>query len=221
MDKFIIKKTKSYYEQAYNSIKQMIFDGTLENGEFICETKIAEQFQTSRSPVREAIRTLEKEGLLLKEGRKFRVYEPSKEDMQQIFECRQGLEFITVKLATERASEDDLKEIQSSLFEVENEIKKPNYKLNENIILMNTKFHDLILKHSKNFRIKSQLDNLKYLVYFYRIISLNEKNRCEEIYKQHLEIFKYMKQRDAQKAAEMMFSHIECDIEHVKMLIDS
>lgn len=221
MDKFIIKKTQSYYEQAYNSIKQMIFNGTFKNGEYICETKIAEQFETSRSPVREAIRSLEMEGLLIKDGRKFKVYEPTKEDMQQIFECREGLEFVAVKLATERASNDELEKIENALFQVENEIKKSNFKLDTEIILLNTKFHDLILEYSKNIRIKNQLDNLKSLVYFYRIISLNEKNRYEEIYEQHLEIFKLMKERNSQKAAECMFRHIECDIEHVRMLIDN
>lgn len=221
MDEFTIKKNKSYYEQAYNAIKNMIFDGTFQNGEFICETKIAQQFNTSRSPVREAIRTLEMEGLLIKEGRKFKVYEPTKEDMQQIFECRQGLEFMAVKLATERSDHKELSEIEASLKEVESEIKKPHYKLDNNIILMNTKFHELILKHSKNIRIKNQLDNLKSLVYFYRIITLNEQDRYKEIYEQHVEIFKLMKSRNTKKASEMMFYHIQCDIDYVKMLMDN
>lgn len=85
---------------------------------------------------------------------------------------------------------------KNALFQVENEIKKPNYKLDTGIILLNTKFHDLILEYSRNLRIKNQLDNLKYLVCFYRMISLNEKNRYEEIYEQHLEIFKFMKERN-------------------------
>lgn len=64
---------------------------------------------------------------------------------------------------------------KNALFQVENEIKKANYKLDTGIILLNTKFHDLILECSRNLRIKNQLDNLKSLVYFYRMISLNEK----------------------------------------------
>jgi len=220
MNEFTIKKNKSYYEQAYHSIKKMIFDGIFENGEFICETKIAQQFNTSRSPVREAIRTLEMEGLLIKEGRKFKVYEPTKEDMQQIFECKQGLEFMTVKLATERASDKELNEIQQTLKEVEDKIKETDYQLSNDVILMNIKFHDLILKYSKNTRIKNQLDNLKSLVYFYRIITLSEKDRFREIYEQHVEIFNFMKKRDAKRSAEMMFYHIQCDMDHVKMLIE-
>lgn len=220
MDEFIVKKPKSYYEQAYDKIKQMIFDGVLKNGECICETKIAEQFNVSRSPVREAIRSLEKEGLLVDDGKKIKVYEPTKEDVEQIFECREGIEFIAVKLATERAAEEELKKIEQDLCEVENILKKTDFVTDKNIIMLNTRFHDLILKFSRNTRLQNQMDNLKSLIYFYRIINLNEKHRSDKIYAQHVEIFNFMKQRDSQKASESMLKHIESDLAHIKLFID-
>ncbi|TDF94803.1 winged helix-turn-helix domain-containing protein [Paenibacillus piri] len=54
-----------HYEQVYDSIKQMIIKGTWARGETVCEAKIARQFEVSRSPARESIRALEKEGLVV------------------------------------------------------------------------------------------------------------------------------------------------------------
>lgn len=58
MDNYKIEKAPSYYLQAYNSIKEMIFNGVLKPEDRIYESKIASEFQISRSPVREAIRSL-------------------------------------------------------------------------------------------------------------------------------------------------------------------
>lgn len=219
MNKFIIKKTKSYYEQAYESIKQMIFNDIFKSGECISDTKLAEQFNISRSPIREAIRSLEKEGLLIKDGKKFKVYEPTKEDVEEIFECREALEFMAVKLAVERASNDQISKLEELLKKAESALEKAEPDWDKKIILINTKFHDLILKYSKNSRIQNQLDTLNSLIYFYRIINLSEKNRCNEIHAQHLEILDFMKQRDGRKAAESMLKHIEDDLLHIKNLI--
>lgn len=67
MEKYKIEKAPSYYDQAYNSIKAMIFNGILKPGDRIYESKLASEFQISRSPVREAIRSLEKMDYLLLE----------------------------------------------------------------------------------------------------------------------------------------------------------
>lgn len=220
MKELIVKKPKSYYEQAYDRIKQMIFDGVFKTGECICETKIAEQFNVSRSPVREAIRCLEKEGLLVNDGKKVKVYEPTKEDVEEIFECREGLEFIAVKLATERASDEEINEIEDVLSKAGNILKKSDPNTEKKIISFNTEFHDLIFKFSQNTRLQNQMNNLKSLIYFYRLINLNEKNRCDEIHSQHIEIFQFMKQRDLKRASESMLKHIESDLAHIKILTD-
>ncbi len=220
MNKFIIKKEKSYYEQAYETIKQMIFNEVFKSGEYISDTKLSEQFNISRSPIREALRSLEKEGLLIKYGKKFKVYEPTKEDVAELFECREALEFMAVRLAVERASDGELSELEMVLKEAENVLEKTEPDWDKNIILINTQFHDLILKYSKNTRIQNQLNTLNSLIYFYRTINLSEKNRCNEIHAQHVEILNFMKRRDVKKASESMIKNLEDDISHIKNLID-
>lgn len=219
MNNFIIKKEKSYYEQSYDSIKQMIFNEVFKSGEYISDTRLSEQFNISRSPIREALRSLEKEGLLIKDGKSFKVYEPTKEDVTEIFECRAALEFMAAKLAVERASDAELDELEMVLKEAEDVLKKTEPDWDKNIILINTRFHNLILRCSKNTRIQNQLNTLNSLIYFHRTINLSERNRCNEIHVEHVEILNFMKQRNAKGASESILNHIENDLLHIKNLI--
>jgi DNA-binding GntR family transcriptional regulator len=65
MDSFSIEKPVRYYDQVYNSIRESIVQGVLKPGDSLFEARIARELNISRSPVREAVRALEKEGLLV------------------------------------------------------------------------------------------------------------------------------------------------------------
>ncbi|MDI3410135.1 GntR family transcriptional regulator [Bacillus sonorensis] len=85
---FSIQRPVSYHDQVHRYLKDMIIKGRYQPGERIYESKIAKELQVSRSPVREAIRTLEQEGLLLiDEKSKITVYEPTLKDLEDIYQC--------------------------------------------------------------------------------------------------------------------------------------
>lgn len=112
MNDYPIEKRPPYYEQFYHSIKKMIFEGKFKPGERINETQLAREFGVSKSPVREAIRVLEKEGLVLvDEKSKVVVYEPTMRDVEEIYFCRMALESFAVRLATEVASDEQMEQL--------------------------------------------------------------------------------------------------------------
>lgn len=220
MENYKIKKAPSYYNQAYNSIKDMIFNGVLKPGDRIYESKLASEFQISRSPVREAIRSLEKDGLLLfSDKSKITVYKPTKEDIENIYECRQALESQAAKLTTRKASDKELEQIEKILLEAQKNTEHFDDKLTKTIISLNTQFHNLILNFSQNNRLQKQSNDLSALAYFYRSIDIYENERNMDIFNFHLEIFHYIKKRNEEKAYQTMYNHIGNDLKHLKDIL--
>lgn len=220
MKNYKIEKSPSYYNQAYNSIKDMIFNGILKPGDRIYESKLASEFQISRSPVREAIRSLEKDGLLIiSDKSKITVYQPTKEDIENIYECRQALEAQAAKLTAQKASNKELQLIENVLLEAQKNIEHLDDNLTQNIIFLNTQFHNLILDYSKNIRLENHSKALSMLTNFYRSIDIYEHERTMDIFNYHLEIFHYIKQRNEKMAAQTMYNHIGNDLKHLKDLL--
>ncbi|MRG84971.1 GntR family transcriptional regulator [Salinibacillus xinjiangensis] len=219
MNELSLEKQVPYYEQFYHMIKKMIFEGKYQPGERINETQLAKEFNVSKSPIREAVRILEKEGLLVVKKSKVVVYEPTLKDVKDIYFCRMALESFAAKITTQMASDEELKEIEDSLLKTEKAIQA-----NENantIITLNEQFHNLILKFTHNNRLQKQVNDLKGLIYFFRILNFKGENRAADILKQHRSIFECMKNRDAEQASEQMINHLELDTEHLFEVLSS
>lgn len=93
MSDSVVDKRMPYYEQCYYTIKNMIFNGKFKPGERINETQLTKDFNVSKSPVREAIRILEKEGLLVVDKSRVLVYEPTVKDIKEVYFCRMALPY--------------------------------------------------------------------------------------------------------------------------------
>lgn len=220
-ENFSLKKAEPYYEQIYQTIKKLIFEGAYKPGERLYEAKIAKEFNVSRSPVREAVRAIEKEGLLvLNDKQQLEVYKPSLEDVKEIYQCRGGLESLAVKLATERATDQELMELEGVLTQTHQviQIRDEN---KEEIVKCNTRFHELILEMSGNKRLQRLLNELSALNYFYRVLNLDTEERKQIIYEEHLGIFKAMNERDLPKAMGLMYTHIDHDLAHLITILEN
>lgn len=219
MSDFSIEKPVPYYEQFYHSIKKMIFDGTYKPGERIVETQLARQFSVSKSPVREAIRLLEKEGLVVvDEKSKVRVYEPTVKDVEDIYFCRMALESFAIKLMVQTASAEELEEIEKTLKETERAIEEQQDA--SAVIEWNGRFHRLLVQFTKNSRLQKQVNDLKSLTHFYRILNFQEHNRAKIILNEHRHIFGHIQRRDGQAASEAMIKHLENDLAHLVSVLE-
>lgn len=217
-ENFRIEKPLSYYEQVYNSIKQMIFKGIFKPGDLIVESKLAEKFNVSRSPVREAIRSLEMEGLLtIDEKSRITVYQPTTKDVEEIYVCREQLEPLAAKLCCENATEDELAVIEITLSEVNSYIENFDEKYVDTIISLNTRFHDLISEYSKNDRLQKQISGLRSLTNFYRGTYIQKKERYQQIVEEHNNIFKLIKEKKCEEVYNEMKNHIQNDLKFMKI----
>jgi DNA-binding GntR family transcriptional regulator len=105
---------------AYESIKNDILSMRLKPGEFASEASISESLSISRTPVREALKMLEKEGLIVTEGRRKRVYILSLHEIREIFDLKKALEGHMALCAVERktpADEADLRGVMDDIAE--------------------------------------------------------------------------------------------------------
>ncbi len=215
---FELQKSLPLYEQIYHSIKELIFQGKYQPGEKISEVQIAKNFGVSRSPVREAVRALMNDGLITMDDKsQLKIYKPTIGDVEDIYQCRSSLESLAVKLTTQRATDEDLQQIEELLNHTEMMIEK-NEKPGD-IIELNTKFHDLIIQFSNNKLLKKNLKDLWSLTYFYRVMNFKGENRPRIILAEHKEIFEQIKRRDVEIATVLMTKHIMNDLYHLKSLL--
>ncbi|MGP4071637.1 GntR family transcriptional regulator [Piscibacillus sp. B03] len=214
----MLEKQAPYYVQFYHMIKQMIFDGKYQPGDRINETQLAREHQVSKSPIREAIRILEKEGLLVVEKSKVVVYEPNIKDVKEVYFCRQALESFAVRLTTEIASDSELQKIEDVLDQTESALNEGAE--SKSIITLNEQFHSLILEFTKNSRLQKQVEDLNSLVHYFRILNFTGANRAHDILDQHRGIFSYMKKRKADQAADEMMKHLDLDVKHLLEVLE-
>lgn len=218
MDQYIIEKSKPFYDQIYYKIREMILFLKIKPGERVYEARLARMFNTSRSPVREAVKALIREGLLVSDEKsRIFVFKPTFDDIVQIYQCRMALESFAARLTTEMATNPQLREIEYTIEETEY-LLIDEEKNRERLIALNTKFHESIIQYSQNNLLRKQLSDINSLSYYFRILNFNGKNRGKELYEEHHEIFQYMKNRDSKKAAAAMMQHIENDLAHFREL---
>ncbi|UJL47406.1 GntR family transcriptional regulator [Virgibacillus sp. NKC19-16] len=218
MSNLSLEKREPYYVQFYHMIKQMIFEGKYQPEERINETQLAKEYNVSKSPIREAIRILENEGLLVVDKSKVIVYKPTLKDVMDIYQCRMALESFAVKLTTKIATDAELKDIEDTLKTTETAIQAEEE--SNKIISLNENFHHLILTYCRNSRLQKQVNNLKALINYFRILNFKGELRAKEILGQHRKIFDYIEQRDEISASTEMIKHLELDVKHLMEILN-
>lgn len=214
-----LMKVQPYYEQIYKSLKKQIFQGIYESGERLNEAQIAKEFNVSRSPVREAVRALEKEGLLVfNDKSQLTVYKPAISDVEDIYQCRKVLESLAVVQAVDKSSDGQIREIGQALTEMNEKLQEGIKDKNE-LIALNEKFHGLIIGFSQNRRLQKLLESLTSLTHYYRGMNIEGEDRKYRIFTEHQEIYSCMQNRNASDAGALMAEHIVNDLDHLKGIL--
>ncbi|MDQ0209015.1 GntR family transcriptional regulator [Alkalicoccobacillus murimartini] len=214
-----LQKPIPYYEQFYHSIKKMIFSGEFKPGDRINETQLAKSFNVSKSPVREAIRVLEREGLLYVDDKsKVRVYQPTQKDVREIYQCRQALEPFAVALTAELGSDSQFENLEQLLLDTAVAIEKEEPA--EYIIKLNETFHQKLFTYCQNTRLQKQIEDLHSIIYLFRVYNFTGLDRAKAILSQHEIVYTFVKDRDSQRASEAMFNHLQSDLEHLLTILN-
>lgn len=206
----IVKKRATLKTQVYDYLKEQIILGGLKPGERLIEEKISEELQVSRSPIREAIRMLEKDGLLfVNSSGGVTVIEPSAQDFHHLFDCRVEIEPVAAFYAAQRRTQDQLELIRKYLLQMEKITEINNLRTVHDA---NVNFHESIISASANPFLVSMISKLRGVNSFYRKSILEENPFHMELgMHDHQQIFQAIVDQDAEEARRLMKAHIESD----------
>lgn len=203
----IIEKNKSMREQAYEILKDLIINGNILPGERIIETEYSAKFQISRTPVREAIRMLELEGLVeLQPTGGVIVRKISIEEIYEIYKIRIALEGIILEEIIKKSDDIDIKVIDDILKETKKALNGEN---SEEVFKLFSKFNEALYEISNLKKVAGMINNINLYLKKFRKLSIKNPIRKEEAYEDHLMIFNALKNRDLQTAISINRRHLE------------
>ncbi|ACX53173.1 transcriptional regulator, GntR family [Ammonifex degensii KC4] len=198
---------KPLRDVVFESLREAIIKGILKPGERLMELQLAEELGVSRTPVREALRKLELEGLVVMLPRRGAyVAGLSAKDIADIFEVRAALEALAAGLAAERITEEELEALERSLVELA-EVMETNDL--EAIVSLDTRFHEIIYRASRNDRLVQIISNLQDQIHRFRLTTLSRPGRTRETIEEHKKIVEAISERQAELAAQLAREHIE------------
>lgn len=194
-------------EVVFTTLRQAILKGELQPGERLMEITLANKLGVSRTPIREAIRKLELEGLVVMIPRKgAHVAHITEQELNDVLEVRRGLEEMAIRKACERITKEELLNLEkaarafSALTETDNLVA---------LAEADVKFHDVIYEATHNRRLVQLLNNLREQMYRYRMEYLKDAASRILLDKEHKEICKAIREKDIQKAHDYICQHID------------
>ena len=190
--------------KAYDYLYNEILNGNLKLGAPIAEAEVSRTMGLSRSPVREALKRMEVEGLVKHyPGRGVFVTDITEHDLEEIFELRIMFEIAALKTSISRISQEKLEELEEILVSIQEGADEDTY------FKTNTAVHDLIMDYCGNYRMRVFLNTLSSQIAIVNRISSQDPSHFENSTRQHLEIIRAIKERDLEKAEKCLRKHLE------------
>ena len=166
---------------VFNTLRRAILRGELKPGERRMEIQLANKLGVSRTPIREAIRKLELEGLVLMIPRKgAEVAEITEKNLRDVLEVRCALEELAVQLACDRIERNRIRELHAAAAHFRDILDSDDI---TQIAAADEAFHDVIFKATGNERLIQLLNNLREQMYRYRIEYLKKKECYPQLLK--------------------------------------
>jgi DNA-binding GntR family transcriptional regulator len=212
----IAKGSEPLYETVYEALRDRIADGTLRPGEPLSEVQLADMLSVSRTPVRDAVRRLIAEKLLVMPARgTVRVHAPTVADIADVYCTRATLESMAARLAALRVDESFLSELSDicdrSAFVVRSDLGEAamiERKVADEAASLNGEFHQAILNRANNGRINHLIANLKPVSARYRRISLMYREHLMQSWDEHRRIVQYFAECSPETVEMLVRTHI-------------
>ena len=192
---------------VFNTLRKAILRGELKPGERLMEIQLANKLGVSRTPIREAIRKLELEGLVLMIPRKgAEVAQITEKKMQDVLEVRKALEELSVQLACERITPEQVEEMKMAAEDFRKVLKSGDV---TKIAEADVKFHDIIFAATNNQRLITLLNNLREQMYRFRVEYLKQKECYPQLLEEHDKLIALISGGNVEEACEIMGRHID------------
>lgn len=219
-----LRRSQSLHEQTYQVLRASILAGELAPGERLVETQLAEQLQVSRTPLREAMRQLQREELVTADpGGGLRVTAISREDTVQLYDCRIALESLAVVEACTGASASQLKKLEQCVKQAETLAKRQVSEGDSGKLLeLDYQFHHIIAEISGNKWLLSLLEQVFDKMALLRSQTTRHNPGVLEIRTEHRKIYDAIAKRDSEGAKDAIAHHLSAskarvvqEIEHL------
>ena len=205
---------KSLGGQVFDKIRSDILNGKYKRGEELVESSIGKELGISRTPVREAIRQLELEGLVqLVPNKGAFVTGISEKDVRDIYLIRARLEGLAARMAAKNITPELLDAMEETVVLSEYHAKKEHY---EQVCEMDSKFHKLLYKASGSRILEHTLTDFHQYVQRVRMASIMKKRRMEKSNDEHDAILTAIREHDEEKAELVATRHISNTVENLK-----
>ena len=194
----------------YQKLLAAIENGDLRPGDRLLETDLAQRFDVSRTPIREAIRRLETDGLVAHKprvGAMIRVL--AQQEIVELYEMRIVLEATAAQMAAKHASKAEintLKNLNAQMMQVATDPYK--------VAMLNRKFHGCILSAARNRFLAQSHNSLSHALVLLGKTTLESSERVKDVVSQHDAIVEALKSVQPETAAKLMRTHMEASLEH-------
>ena len=203
--------SRSLGQEAADQIRELIRQGKLHTGERIVETELCAKLGISRTPLREALRSLSAEGLVrLVPNRGAFVTEPSAGEIRELFEVMGILEGACACMAAEKLTDAGLRELERLHEELERHYAARDH---EGYITANNLYHTFVQELAHNKALSAVINGLRAKIFLHRFRQLYVQDRFDRSIGEHRELLAAFRDRDAGRAEAEMKSHLarQCD----------
>ena len=200
-------ESKPIREIAYETLKHAIITGEIPAGSRIVETEYADRMHISRTPLREALRKLERDGLveyILRRGVVVRAFTIA--DVEEIYTIRNSLEMLTLPAIIHNATPEDVASLRAALNEMD------NYDRHNDIPALSPRaraFHWQLTRISKLNRILRVIESQDEYITRFSALSIAKENRRHAAHKEHYQLVDYVESKDLESFEHLMRKHIE------------
>lgn len=202
---------------VFNTLRQAILRGELKPGERLMEIQLANKLGVSRTPIREAIRKLELEGLVLMIPRKgAEVADITEKSLMDVLEVRKALEELSVRLTCDRITKEEIGELKVAAEGFRETLNSDDI---TEIAEADVRFHDVIYAATKNQKLIQLLNNLHEQMYRYRIEYLKNEEVYPKLLREHDEIISRISRGEQEEAVRIVCEHIDNQVNAVMDVI--
>ncbi|WP_434797819.1 GntR family transcriptional regulator [Terrisporobacter vanillatitrophus] len=207
LTKLNLDNYKPLRDVVFENLRTAILDGNLKAGQRLMEVQLAEQLGVSRTPIREAIRKLELEGLVVMLPRKGAyVANMSFKDLIDVLEIRASLEGLAASLASERRRDEDIVELERVAKEFEKSVRETNI---DDVLKKDVEFHEKIFIMANNKKLYQLITSLWEQVHRFRVTYVSNYEASLSLVDEHNRILEAIKEGDSELAKKYATEHIE------------
>ena len=203
---------------VFNTLRSAIITGELSPGERLMEIKLANELGVSRTPVREALRKLEREGLVITTARKGAEVAPINErDLKEVLEVRKSLESLACQLAAQKITPEQVEELSAMNSSIAQAIEENDI---EAITQLDIDFHEVIYQITENRRLIDILHQLKEHILRYRLQYIKDMKNKKNIVEEHKKIIGALESHNPKASRREIERHIELQEKYILNNLD-